>query len=66
MVVNYLFGVVHLAVTDLDVVSVELVVFGKVLLVLVFLLKRIVVQEDVVTHCQFFGLLVSAGLCCRV
>ena len=44
MVVDYLFGVVHLAVTDLDVVLVkdfhELVVFGKVLLVLVFLLKK--------------------------
>lgn len=59
MVVDYLFGVVHLALTDLDVVSVEdfleLVVFGKVLLVLVFLLKRRVVQvEDVVALLVFW------------
>ena len=74
MVVNYLFRVVHAAVTDLDGVSVEdfseLVIFGKCLsnraknlcpmLVPVFLLKGELYQR-MLLRCRFFRLLVSAG-----
>ena len=74
MVVDYSFHVVHAAVTNLDVVSVEdfseLVIFGKVLayqggefgpmLVLVFLLKGGLYQRMLLC-CQFFRLLALAG-----
>ena len=67
MIVYYLFRVVHAAVTDLDVVSVEdfseLVIFEKVLVyqgeefvsdvVIGVLAKRRVVPEDVVTLSVF-------------
>ena len=74
MVFDYLFCVVHAAVTDLNVVSVEdfpeLVVFGKCLsirarnlcpmLVLVFLIKGGLYQR-MLLHCRFFHLLVLAA-----
>ena len=79
MVVDYLFRVVHAAVTDLDDVSVqkfpELVVLGKCLstrtrnlcpmLVLVFLLKG-GLYHRMLSRCQFSSLLVLASSYCRV
>ena len=74
MVVDYLFRVVHAAVTDLDAVSVEkfpeLVVLGRCLstrarnfcpmLVLVFLLKG-GLYHRMLSSCQFSRLLVLAS-----
>ena len=74
IVVDYLFRVVHTAITDLDGVSLEdfseHVIFGRarnlcLMLVLVFLLKGGLYQR-MLLRCRFFRLLVLAGSYCSV